>query len=420
MDHRNLSVEPAYLQKAKAFHQLKANFREWSKLSADMPVDSLEAASDLLKKYQINIPRLILPDVDHPLTLHRARLISADSIEDISDPKTFSYPPACRLHNFQRASAPGYPVFYGAFDGKTVMEEITINGQQTIKPGDTIYVSEWTVKAGHKFNLATLTLPEITSDHQQFSELTKKILNDFEYLFVNEDVFFKKSQEFLFREVSDLFLNGRHVQSGIIAHDILYNTGEVNGMRIDGIIYPSCVNNFRSINCALHPDFVDRALVLKSVRKFTFQEFADDGAYGHLSYFGKLKNNKICWSTLFTEIKPHQHSVQLGLEFDWTLEKRLDAKFVMNGQEIDLRAYCADLANRIDLSQHIVKQENIPLYMAHTPGLYHHDMPQAEGTAYLVGNDDGMRNKIDLIRIIMPMTWTTKEIPYSEVLKRKN
>lgn len=419
MDYRNLSIESDYLRKAKAFHQLKVNFREWSRLSIEVPVNSLEAASDLLKKYQINIPRLVLPYVDHPLTLYRARAIAADSNADIWDPKAFSYPPASLLPNFQRASAPGYPVFYGAFDGKTVMEEVTINGEQTIKPGDTIYVSKWTVKPGHRFNLATLTLPNITSDQQQFSELTKKILDDFENLFTNEDVFFKKSQMFLFREVSDLFLNGKHVQSGIIAHDILYNTGEVNGMRIDGIIYPSCVNNFRSINCALHPDFVDRALELESVQKFTFREFENDGAFGHLSYFGKLKNNKVCWSTFFTEIKPHQYSVQLGLEFDWTPDKRLAAKFVKNGQEIDLRAYCTDLVNRIDLSGHIVKQQNMPLYMAHTPGLYHHDIPQAAGTAYLVDND-GHHNEIDRIRIVMPMTWTTKEIPYQEVLKRKN
>lgn len=71
------------------------------------------------------------------------------------------------------------------------------------------------------------------------SKLNKRIYSEVRRIFNNEEEFFAKTQKFLFQNMSELFLSGNYLQSGIIAHKIIYGTPEIQGIKINGIIYPS-------------------------------------------------------------------------------------------------------------------------------------------------------------------------------------
>lgn len=271
------------------------------------------------------------------------------------------------------------------------------------------------MKEGVRANYANLTTREITEPHQLSAEITKNTFREFERIFKDQEDFFKKTQSLLFEESSALFLKGSHIQSGTIAHEILYNTQEAEGIRINGIMYPSVCNGFRSINFALHPDFVDQSLELLSVQKFTFREFANNGSHGNVSYFGKLEGGKVVWTTLFSELKIQDFKIELALDPGWTAQEINKAICIFKGAEINLRDYCAKRVDAIDLSKNIVKQDDLNLYEDNTESVFVLEQKLDDGVAFL---QQGERiHGISTIRMLIPFFMRTKIIDPTEVLK---
>lgn len=184
----DLTVHPGYLKKCKDLLNSKQSFDAWAARLLEFSDISLVDSLALFKEYDIRIPRILSPDTEHDLTFFRARVIPKNSNEDLSKPSTFSYPPAKLVTTFQRANAPGFPVFYGAADGKTALEELRINGQQ-IKAGDTVFLSKWRLKRNISYNFVNLTIPEIDNEHQLYAGITKKISAELERIFAAEDPF---------------------------------------------------------------------------------------------------------------------------------------------------------------------------------------------------------------------------------------
>jgi hypothetical protein len=223
----SFKIEGNYLQKLKELKNLKDDFIRW-KLALDKENHlSLKDSLKLLKEFNITIPRILIPNFSHPLKLYRVRVISSGSDEDLTKKSTFSYPPAEFVKDYQRANAPGYPVFYGAFDAKTAFEEIRCNGNEKIKKGDKVFFSEWRVKENSKYSLAHLTLSSLTGEEYMLSKLNQRIYSELQRIFSTEEEFFAKTQKFLFQSMSELFLSGSYLQSGIIAHQIIYDTPEI-------------------------------------------------------------------------------------------------------------------------------------------------------------------------------------------------
>lgn len=393
--------------------RVKANFKKWDMLMQSYDDISWEKAHGLLKKFDIRIPRLVIHNITHPLKLYRVRAFPQGSVEDISDPRTFSYPPTEKAKTFQRASIPYHPVFYGAFDGKTAFEELKFNGNETIKRGDTIFLSEWSIKEGSKYNLAQLTLPEISENEQLYADLTKKVYSEITRIFENESQVFAEEQKFLYEQASKIFLSGPYIQSGVLAHEILYKTPEIQGLKIDGILYPSCSNNFRSINCALHPDFVDKSLKLESIRKLSFEEFTDDGAKTVGQYFGEVNKDKIIWKSYFSELFVKTFSTEMELSEEWSEDERKNAKFFVLGKETNIKEYCHSQVDAIDLSKSNIPGQHEAAFRANQDFIFVFEQHFDPGISYLKIND--RINEISILRWKIPLKASTKVVGTREV-----
>jgi hypothetical protein len=66
----------------------------------------------------------------------------------------------------------------------------------------------------------------------------------------------------------------------------------------DGILYPSCSNNFNSINYAFLSYFVDQKITMEVVRKLSFEEFTEQQAHSTGFYFGVIDKGKVVWMEL--------------------------------------------------------------------------------------------------------------------------
>jgi len=242
------------------------HFDDWNEAIADNEHLPLKQADLLLKKFLPYFPHIEFSKMDYPITIYRARVISNDSKEDIADPRTFSYPPISKSTTYQRASVPGFPVFYGTMDAKTAIEELRTNSVEPIKKGDQFYLSEWRVKSGVLCTFNCLTFATIVGEDYLISSLTKRINFALKTILKDTSAQFQEAQTFLYNQISQLFLTGKYLQSGTIAYHILYDNSNSGDKSPDGILYPSCSNNFNSINCAFIPRFVDQNMQMEVVR----------------------------------------------------------------------------------------------------------------------------------------------------------
>lgn len=200
--------------------------QKWDTALKNIDYLPLEDAYLLMKKALAYFPNIVFTQTVYPMT-YRARIISNDSHEDISNPRTFSYPPKERAKSYQRASVPGFPVFYGAMDAKTAIEELMTNSIEPIKKGDQFYLSEWKVKKEELLTFNCLTFSEIIGDQHLISRLTEQVSFALKTILAKSTPRFQQAQTFLYNRLSQLFLTGKYLQSSTIAYKILYdNTGD--------------------------------------------------------------------------------------------------------------------------------------------------------------------------------------------------
>jgi hypothetical protein len=155
-----------------------------------------------------------------PLSLYRIRIINKGANEDLSSLKTFSYPPVNCTKSYQRANIPGYPVFYGATDGKTAFEEVY--SQIKDCPNSDIYISEWELKIPEHYLVFTLLNKLYDEDHllngfsASYSKTWKEMKNE------SQDSIDYYSELGLF--IGKQFISGNYILTGSISHEIIYNT----------------------------------------------------------------------------------------------------------------------------------------------------------------------------------------------------
>jgi hypothetical protein len=268
--------------------KIKSEVEKWKILANQKEAIPTDEALLLFKKHFEYYPSITIPDATHGLNIYRTRVIPKDSEEDITDPKTFSYAPATKTFNYQRANTPGYPVFYAAIDSKTAIQELRISSAETIKRGDQIYLSEWRVKQGAKCDLNCLTMPDIIGEKYFIGPIAQQLNFAIPLILSKMEPQLREVQIYLMAELASIFLKGSYFQSGIIAHHLIYEARDNKTDYADGIVYPSCANNFESLNYALHPNFVDNSMEIVSVRKISFDEFTEHGFRSTNGYFGEF------------------------------------------------------------------------------------------------------------------------------------
>src|SRR5690606_5829443 len=188
---------------------VKERITEWAiALTRDEHITTEQALS-LTSQYAITMPLILNSRALFPDSLFRVRVIEHNSEEDIANPRTFSYPPAEYVKHFQRANAPSHPVFYGAMDGQTAFEEVSINGERKIEKGDVVFLSEWKIKPVNKYRLCYIFYPDISSPNAGVTDLASHLHKEINRLFANEELSVKDEQIELFKTINELFLTGK-------------------------------------------------------------------------------------------------------------------------------------------------------------------------------------------------------------------
>jgi hypothetical protein len=393
---------------------LKNKLNAWGEDIGQSQYANVTQALKAFKQWGIPITRLVIPNQKLPTKFFRARIISSSSDEDLSDPNTFSYPPVEFTKSYQRANVPGYPVFYGALDAHTALEEIRKNGITPIEKGDQVFLSEWRLKPNSSISLKYLTLPEISTEKQLYSPLTIKVYKELTEIFKGFGEAHVEYQHSLFEEISRLFLGDNYMQSSIIAYDIMFNTPKFDGLKIDGIIYPSCSNNFRSVNCALAPGFVDQNLELVEVRKFTFKQFTEDGAQASSMYRGENEQGFVKWKVKVSELLTDQYDVLFMTDYQWNTEKTNNASFFHCMLLTNLDEFCKESINKINKSVDIAPKEGYKLDLSKELCCVY-EIPMDNNATFLQSGDQ--KNPIHMVKIIIPLRTFFREINSEEVLR---
>jgi len=194
-------------------------------------------------------------------------------------------------------------------------------------------------------------------------------------------------------ELASIFLKGNYFQSGVIAHHLIYESRKTRPNYANGIVYPSCANNFESLNFALHPTFVDKSMELINVRKISFDEFTNEGFRSKSIYFANVINGSIQWLKYVSNMHM-DFEVSLKLKDEWPSVRVNSATFYEGEKEWIFDQFCDDLIENVDFSGHSINPENEKAYIDGTGVVFdltfefddgQCTFKDADGYTYLIG-----------------------------------
>lgn len=154
-----------------------------------------------------------------------------------------------------RANLKNTPVFYASFDHMSALREM----KEKLAPGVKLYISEWEMDFQETVNAHSLILNSKTSKPNE--PLYELVSRQEEKLKSSVSNLTKKGREafvYSIKKMGDLFSSKGetfyHITSAY-AHFILYEARKQKAI-MPMLLYPSLENKSRSINFAIHPDFV--------------------------------------------------------------------------------------------------------------------------------------------------------------------
>lgn len=224
---------------AKYNNTLEIKKRYRSLLRKDFSGIEPRAASKLVERTLGPLPHVNWP-FNKSFGVVRARMVDEER-EDISKLSIFGAPPS-EFASLGRANLPGYPVFYGSFDGRTAMQEIKV------PIGSKCFVSIWEFESDVPTVSAFLQHAEIKNDFSKIDLGRRKGFPSHLNRIYTPSSFYSAM-----KLRSLLFTGDNEAISARLSHDIIFD----GYAKSDGVLYPSVIDQFRC-NVALHPEFVSR------------------------------------------------------------------------------------------------------------------------------------------------------------------
>lgn len=202
-------------------------------------------------------PYKIFDDKKFSLKIFRARYLQA--IDDINLISEHSYPPRNIAQQLLRCNFPMNPVFYCANDSGTALAEII--GKADYK-NSRFCISSWGLKlSDHKIHVHPFLgdLPDDNLYNIFKLDYLNRLNEHFDNKLKNDQL--EGAKEYL-NFLSELFLSENYSISASISHGALY--GKSNS-RPEIIMYQSVQNPDYGLNMAIHPNFVDNHMYLRSL-----------------------------------------------------------------------------------------------------------------------------------------------------------
>lgn len=217
--------------------------------------------------------------------LYRVRLNVNPSLENILLNTTFSYPPPnfCRVNG--RANLKGKSVFYCSDSGLTAIYE------SKPKPGDTVVLSIWKVKADREVK-AALFLPENIKNENHWSAEAKDLHN-----YLKNQIRFLNSEKDEQINLLNAFVCDRFVEESnpYALTSWLSDYALYRDFEIDLIVYPSFITGSVFCNLAIHPNFIDRFVRLEKLFQFKIESISIQTIDYALGLVGTPGPTNIIW-----------------------------------------------------------------------------------------------------------------------------
>lgn len=290
MFQKPLASEQEFQNEVNRFPDLQTLKRNLAELmSVDKSRMSLQEIRDTFFRQAILQPFSYIAydgNLLNLLTAFRARVDIDDIKEDITCPKTFSYPPPQFCSQNGRANLMGKPVFYCSDQGGTAMIET--------KPalGSTIYLGKWGILCNREWRLSCFLPPDIPSRNPWFNFAQNQFKNVSKYaqqIGVGKAAHLELITNFLaeafVEEVSPYYL------TSWLADEVLYGFSG-----IDMLVYPSFTTSANTCNLAIRPDFADGYMKLQKVYRLLITGLSDTTLNYQTQATGTVIGDKIEWT----------------------------------------------------------------------------------------------------------------------------
>lgn len=212
---------------------------------------------------------------------------------DPINPSCFSYPPN---PSRGRANLKGYPVFYCSFNPTVSLLEM----KDDFNPDTIYYVSEWEIV----FKGDTLCHPLLYNSKTSLSDFsTANHAKDMMDRFIANTVLHKisddnkESLKHLLTKLGDLFTlptSDYYNITSAYAHNLLYELKEQD-FDISLLMYPSVTSEHKGVNLAIHPNFVNSKMRLKTISRIRVTSYSEIKTGISLISAGLPISDKIDW-----------------------------------------------------------------------------------------------------------------------------
>lgn len=237
-------------------------------------------------------------------TFYRAR--EFDTFTDLSLIREHSYPPIDKV-KMGRCNFPNKPVFYCSNNAMTALIEVVRNYNGSEKK---YCLSKWElVKTNSDLIFESFlhsNLPEENVFGKIGKDIQKRISEPF--MISYQKMISKKQEEGLIeylRFFNDSFLNDKNYSlSASIAYESLYAN---HNYRTDVLMYPSVQTQYKGVNLAMNPNFVENNL--KMTRLYIVQMgkyIPDSGSFSiTITKYADVNKNMIVWKNVDPEDKEY-------------------------------------------------------------------------------------------------------------------
>lgn len=317
MKNQNLAHFPSeevVLKGIEYFRKFK-----WLEFNNGSDIEShIKTITDKLGDFFNIIPDLLYihhENTEFPFNFFRAR--PSDTFSDRHLISEYKYTPINLTTGIQRCNFPHKPVFYCSNDVGTAIMELIRN--QPFNKERNYLVSKWIKEPNIKTKIVPFLFNKLP-EQNYYRILGDKALSSIPDIFQKN---LNKSQvkglRLYLQFLSEAFLTENYSLSASLAHRILYAN---HNYRADMFVYPSVQLDHKSVNIAIHPNYVDTCMKIERIYSINVEKI--DKKKGEfkiiINKYAEVENSRIVWKSLNIEDLEYQKSVRKDFNFEDNFE----------------------------------------------------------------------------------------------------
>jgi len=254
-----------------------------SLISEDYSTITIEETINKIKNKLGPLPKIYRGTTSEMKFIRARKEKSIGENEDICTINPFTYPKNQSSKNL-RANIKDKPVFYCSLSSvHTILKEIKS------EINDIVYLSVWKKPKGITIK-KTLFLPTSLPSDNIYQPWIEEWVSEFKKGVIEGDA---ESLLYAVEKINELFLHDNYELTSKIAHSSIYDYADLT----DCIVYPSVAHNYKDLNIAIHPDYVDENLILTNLLKVRVTNVEKPNMQILKCGEYDLKTKVITWST---------------------------------------------------------------------------------------------------------------------------